>query len=539
MFQPAPRRAPLARLVVCLLVLWTTGATASLSPYATESGKVSLVVNACGTISSRCPLTIRKPVSATTVRKAYAFFAGVPGTTSTDFTLNNQLLQASNPSTITYEDSWWHNQAEDVTAVAAAALDSLSGGSSYDFNVQEAYPLLGDGLILAVIFNDPSVPLVNSVTLLAGHQAQTGDTFTLTLASPHDPATKPLTLYLGISYSYVTPNNYGQFSTIDVGGTRLTSLAGGQDDADIISQGDGALITVGGVGDDRTNPADPWGLTPDGGARADDELYSLENLIPMGATSTTVFTANPSNDDNIFFGALLAENQVVTINPVLALTLAPANAVLTINTPQTMTATVVDAANGNVPVPSVAVTFTITGVAAQVETVPTDTLGQATITFVSGVAGTSIVQASVPQANNAISSITWTAPTNSPPSCDAASASRPTLWPPNHKLLPVGLTVPDVDGDVVTVTVTGVRSSDPVRQTGSGKTCPDATITPLQLRAERSGTVKPARMYRIDFTATDGKAACTGSVYVCVPHNMGVFCPDPKEFTFGVDATTC
>jgi len=40
----------------------------------------------------------------------------------------------------------------------------------------------------------------------------------------------------------------------------------------------------------------------------------------------------------------------------------------------------------------------------------------------------------------------------------------------------------------------------------------------VQLRAERSGT-GDGRVYRISFTASDGKDNCSGTVFVGVPHD--------------------
>lgn len=56
------------------------------------------------------------------------------------------------------------------------------------------------------------------------------------------------------------------------------------------------LLQVGGQGDSRENPADPFAAPITGIQRFDDELYRLENLIPAGATAATVFTQNPSGD---------------------------------------------------------------------------------------------------------------------------------------------------------------------------------------------------------------------------------------------------
>jgi hypothetical protein len=88
-------------------------------------------------------------------------------------------------------------------------------------------------------------------------------------------------------------------------GTRLTSAAGGFDDG---IRTDGGLITAGGIGDSNANPGDPFDINA-----ADDELYSLVPFLETGDTSFTIFTVNPSNDDNIFFMGLRLKGRVTSV----------------------------------------------------------------------------------------------------------------------------------------------------------------------------------------------------------------------------------
>jgi hypothetical protein len=119
---------------------------------------------------------------------------------------------------------------------------------------------------------------------------------------------------------------------------------------------------------------------------------------------------------------------------------------------------------------------------------------------------------------------TNTVTVNRPPECDAAVASPDELWPPNHKFHTVTVRgVTDPDGDRVTVTITGVTQDEALNGTGDGDTAPDAAwvsgrTDQVQVRAERSGQ-GDGRVYRISFTATDGKDRCRGTVYVGVPHD--------------------
>src|SRR5207249_3319579 len=108
---------------------------------------------------------------------------------------------------------------------------------------------------------------------------------------------------------------------------------------------------------------------------------------------------------------------------------------------------------------------------------------------------------------------------NTPPDCDAATASPAELWPPNHQLAAVSVAgVTDPDGDPVIITITGVRQDEPV-----GATCPDATgvgTAGASLRVERLGG-GDGRVYQVSFTADDGRGGqCSGAVTVCVPHDQ-------------------
>jgi hypothetical protein len=101
------------------------------------------------------------------------------------------------------------------------------------------------------------------------------------------------------------------------------------------------------------------------------------------------------------------------------------------------------------------------------------------------------------------------------------------LWPPNHQLREISVVgVTDPDGDPVTITATSVSQDEAVLEkgTGSGVTSPDASLSPLAVRAERNGNPKTpgdGRVYRVGFTAEDGQGgSCTGSVTVCVPHDQ-------------------
>jgi hypothetical protein len=112
---------------------------------------------------------------------------------------------------------------------------------------------------------------------------------------------------------------------------------------------------------------------------------------------------------------------------------------------------------------------------------------------------------------------------NRPPDCSGAFASQDTLWPPNHKFVPIAvLGVVDPDGDSVWITIDSIRQDEPVNDVGDGNTWPDGRgvgSDTAEVRAERKGPGN-GRVYHIGFTAYDGcDGYCSGEIKVGVPHD--------------------
>lgn len=106
------------------------------------------------------------------------------------------------------------------------------------------------------------------------------------------------------------------------------------------------------------------------------------------------------------------------------------------------------------------------------------------------------------------------------------SVAQPMLWPPNHGMVNVGLSVV-VDDDCdsgLPPTVVVYANEDDDEPTGDGMHSPDALdIGPdtLRLRAERKGDGN-GRVYLIVVSATDGSGNVgTSTCVVVVPHNRG------------------
>lgn len=119
---------------------------------------------------------------------------------------------------------------------------------------------------------------------------------------------------------------------------------------------------------------------------------------------------------------------------------------------------------------------------------------------------------------------------NAAPDCANAVSSVEQIWPPDGRMVAIEiLGLVDADGDVVNCTITSIQQDEPLEQ---GRTLhADAwgvgTAT-AYVRAKRAGNGN-GRVYTISYVAADGRGGqCTGSVRVCVPHDMGRgrYCPD-------------
>jgi hypothetical protein len=366
----------------------TAMAGTALSPVVTESGYITLSVDGTGTNNASGTVQVLKPTGAT-VRKAFlaAVSTGFSGykLSNTDVRIDGQTVTWTN-SIASSTNSW--NHWADVTSLVKTKINSAPAGR-VSFSITETDTYSVDGEVLAVIFDNPAETTTNTVVLLFGAQNIAGDTFQLRLAEPinkADPNLK-LDLSLGISYGYQTgASSETQRSIINVNNTRMTSMAGGQDDGE---NNNGALITVGGLDDTNTNPS-PNATGP--GPRGDDELYDLRPFVSNGATQITVFTQNPSNDDNIFFGALYLASAAAVVGE--GIVLGPTDGSGFVGQSHTVTATLQDDLGRALANRTVTFKVTAGPHAGKTGTATSNAQGKATFTYTGSAAGTDELQAS-------------------------------------------------------------------------------------------------------------------------------------------------
>lgn len=128
--------------------------------------------------------------------------------------------------------------------------------------------------------------------------------------------------------------------------------------------------------------------------------------------------------------------------------------------------------------------------------------------------------------NSASCSATVTVVDTTSPTITSVTVSPNTLWPPNHKMVPVQVTAATLDNcsAAPVCTITSVTSNEPDNGLGDGDTANDIVVTgdlTVNLRAERSGT-GTGRVYTVNGQCADtaGNSAPWNTA-VTVPHDKG------------------
>lgn len=265
-----------------------------LTPLYSVTGKYYLSADAAGgNPASTFTVDVNKPAGAT-VHKAYLF--GVPVWTYQP--INDGCITLAG-SPVNWDGSALNtagslNYYDDVTSIVAPILNAAAAGITA-LTVTECLTGNIDGVALFVIFSD-ALAAQETIVIMFGGLSSAGDSFSIALSEPIDPDAPGALLDMGLGIEFGFQGSL-QYSTIDVNGTRLTTAAGGADDA-VDSPTNGNLITLGGLGDSNANPVDPYALPAN--HYSDDELYSLLPFITDATVNINVVTSNPSDDDNVF-----------------------------------------------------------------------------------------------------------------------------------------------------------------------------------------------------------------------------------------------
>jgi RNA polymerase sigma factor (sigma-70 family) len=111
-----------------------------------------------------------------------------------------------------------------------------------------------------------------------------------------------------------------------------------------------------------------------------------------------------------------------------------------------------------------------------------------------------------------------------PPVIHGVAASPDLLWPPDHRMVDVTVSVSAEDNcHLAGCRITSVTSSEPTFSQGTGHTALDWQITgdlTVSLRAERSGG-RTGRVYNITVECTDDSGnPSTAAVQIAVPHDL-------------------
>ena len=259
---------------------------AALTTFQSYNGTVAISTDGFGSLDGNGTLTANAPAGST-VLAAYLY-------TATNFAPAVTPTVTLDGTSVTFGPSIPNSTAccdiasfrADVTSIVAPIINSGSGGA-YNFSYSEgSLSNVTDGSALVVVYSNAALP-ESSVGILDGFASVTGDTTSINFATPLNTALPGFfaEMRLGIGFSCCLQN-----SSVSVNGTLITQNAGNMDDG--LEVANGSLITMGGDNDPFST------LLPS--YDNDHERYNLVPQITDGATSISVNTANPTQDDNIF-----------------------------------------------------------------------------------------------------------------------------------------------------------------------------------------------------------------------------------------------
>jgi hypothetical protein len=218
-------------------------------------------------------------------------FGGVsnPGGTLNGSAVNYNIALGQNPSACCGLQAF----RADVTGILAPTINGGPGGT-YNFTISETNTANQDGEALVLVYSNAALS-THTVGILNGTSSSTGDTTSISFATPLNPTAAGFFAHMAIGDGF---SCCGQDSTIAINGGLITSVAGNNDSCvDGGSPANGCLITVGNINGPYTGGTPGF---PQNDYDADHEAYDLSPFIHLGDTSITITTTNPSLDDNIF-----------------------------------------------------------------------------------------------------------------------------------------------------------------------------------------------------------------------------------------------
>ena len=262
-------------IIVFTCILLSFSAEAQMVQLLNNFGKYQVRADACGTNGVSCPITIEKPVNATTAYRVYLYYTSTATTNSdpgaTALTINGGGLSSAVPNctnvtSSTSSGTTAYTRYEDVTTLFSPGLNAAPAGSNISYTSAEASPSAIDGEGIIVVWDNPTV--MNSAVHVSIGSRTTATVVSDSIATAPINTLQPgfqATLGLGFAFSTGTGN---QISTVSINGGVLDVNAGGWDDGATLANG--ALITLGGYSDSRTT--------------LNDEYYDFASFIPNNST---------------------------------------------------------------------------------------------------------------------------------------------------------------------------------------------------------------------------------------------------------------
>lgn len=256
-------------------------------------GKYEITAAAKGSLSQSYTITLNKPAGATTAYKIYMYKAGTmfPAGATNNLIIDGSSYSFANSRTSESSPggsfaTTFYGEVSNNT-VLKNKLDNAAAGGDINISINESTEtLLVDGVGIIVIWNTPSKPAGSFFVILGAALSKVAGYTKGIATNPIDltnPDLKPI-LGIGISYSN-TPQSTQQNSRLTVNGNIITENAGAYDDG--AGGTNGALITLGGYGDDPDN-------------NDSDELYNIKNQLINGANYLNfTFTDVAAPEDDV------------------------------------------------------------------------------------------------------------------------------------------------------------------------------------------------------------------------------------------------